>query len=93
MFVALARAVSRHRLVVLAGTLVVLVLAVLSLARGGTLSSGTIEGTESTAAAALAHGAAGADVDTSVVARIPPSSVTRTPTWPEAMNDTAGPKV
>jgi RND superfamily putative drug exporter len=68
MFVALARAVSRHRLVVLAGTLVVLVLAVLSLARGGTLSSGTIEGTESTAAAALAHGAAGADVDTSVVA-------------------------
>ena len=56
MFVALARAVSRHRLVVLAGTLVVLVLAVLSLVRGGTLSSGTIEGTESTEAGALARG-------------------------------------
>ena len=68
MFVALARAVSRHRLVVLAGTLVVLALAVLALVRGGSLTSGTIEGTESVQAAALVRGAAGADTDTSVVA-------------------------
>ncbi len=68
MFVALARAVSRHRLLILAGTLGVLVLAVLSLVRGGTLTSGTIEGTESAQAAALVRGAAGADTDTSIVA-------------------------
>ncbi len=68
MFVALARAVSRHRLLVLAGTLAVLVLAALSLLRGGSLTSGTIEGTESVRAAALARGAAAADTDTSVVA-------------------------
>jgi RND superfamily putative drug exporter len=68
MFVALARAVSRHRLLVLAGTLGVLVLAALSLVRGGTLTSGTIEGTESAQAAALVRGAAGADTDTSIVA-------------------------
>ncbi|HVP62494.1 MAG TPA: MMPL family transporter [Myxococcaceae bacterium] len=68
MFIALARAVSRHRLVVLAVTLVVLVLAVLSLIRGGSLTSGTIEGTESAQAAALVRGAAGADTDTSIVA-------------------------
>jgi RND superfamily putative drug exporter len=68
MFVALARTVSRHRLIVLAGALVLLALAVLSVVRGGTLSSGTIEGTESAEAAALVRGAAGADVDTTVVA-------------------------
>src|SRR5262245_4220111 len=68
MFVALARAVSRHRVVVLAGSAVVLALAVWSLVRGGTLTSGTIEGTESAEAAALVRGAAGADVDTTVVA-------------------------
>jgi len=68
MFIALARAVSRHRPLVLAGTLVVLALAVVSLIHGGTLSSGTIEGTESTEAAALVRGAAGADTDTTLVA-------------------------
>jgi RND superfamily putative drug exporter len=68
MFVALARAVSRHRLVVLAGTVVVLALATVSLVRGGSLTSGTIEGTESAEAAALVRGAAGADTDTTVVA-------------------------
>ena len=67
MFIALARAVSRHRLAVLAGALAILVLAVLSVVRGGTLTSGTIEGTESARAAAMARGAAGADTDTSVV--------------------------
>src|SRR5215470_243829 len=68
MFVALARAVSRHRLAVLAGALAILVLAVLSIVRGGSLTSGTIEGTESARAAELVRGAAGADTDTSVVA-------------------------
>jgi putative drug exporter of the RND superfamily len=68
MFVALARAVSRHRLAVLAGAVSILVLAVLSVFRGGSLTSGTIEGTESARAAALVRGAAGADTDTSVVA-------------------------
>ena len=68
MFVALARAVSRHRLVVLAGTLAVLALSIVSVVRGGSLSSGTIEGTEAARAAALVRGAAGADTDTSVVA-------------------------
>jgi len=68
MFVALARAVSRHRAVVLAGALIVLALAVASVVRGGTLTSGTIEGTESSRAAALVRGAAGADTDTSVIA-------------------------
>ncbi len=68
MFVALARAVSRHRLAVLAGALAILALAVLSIVRGGTLTSGTIEGTESARAAELVRGAAGADTDTSVVA-------------------------
>ena len=68
MFVALARAVSRHRPAVLAGALAILVLAVLSVVRGGSLTSGTIEGTESARAAALVRGAAGADTDTSVVA-------------------------
>jgi RND superfamily putative drug exporter len=68
MFVALARAVSRNRAVVLAGSALVLALAVGSVVRGGTLSSGTIEGTESAEATALVRGAAGADVDTTVVA-------------------------
>ena len=68
MFVALARALSRHRLAVLAGALAVLALAVLSIVRGGSLTSGTIEGTESARATALVRGAAGADTDTSVVA-------------------------
>ncbi|HET9036357.1 MAG TPA: MMPL family transporter, partial [Myxococcaceae bacterium] len=68
MFVALARAVSRHRLAVLAGALAILALAVLSILRGGSLTSGTIEGTESARAAELVRGAAGADTDTSVVA-------------------------
>jgi RND superfamily putative drug exporter len=68
MFVALARVVSRHRPAVLAGVLAILVLAVLSVVRGGSLTSGTIEGTESARAAALVRGAAGADTDTSVVA-------------------------
>jgi len=68
MFVALARAVSRHRLAVLAGALAILALAVLSIVRGGSLTSGTIEGTESARAAELVRGAAGADTDTSVVA-------------------------
>jgi len=68
MFVALARALSRHRLAVLAGALTVLALAVLSIVRGGSLTSGTIEGTESARATALVRGAAGADTDTSVVA-------------------------
>ncbi len=68
MFVALARLVSRNRPLVLAGTLGLLALAVVALVRGGTLTSGTIEGTESAEAAALVRGAAGADTDTSVVA-------------------------
>src|SRR5678815_3470436 len=68
MFVVLARAVSRHRLAVLAGALAILALAVLSIVRGGSLTSGTIEGTESARAAELVRGAAGADTDTSVVA-------------------------
>ena len=68
MFVALARVVSRHRLAVVAGALAILVLAVLSVVRGGSLTSGTIEGTESARATALVRGAAGADTDTSVVA-------------------------
>ena len=68
MFVALARVVSRHRPAVLAGALAILVLALLSVVRGGSLTSGTIEGTESARAAALVRGAAGADTDTSVVA-------------------------
>jgi RND superfamily putative drug exporter len=68
MFIALARAVSRHRPAVLAGALAILVLAVLSVVRGGSLTSGTIEGTESARAAELVRGAAGADTDTSVVA-------------------------
>ena len=68
MFVALARAVSRHRLAVLAGAFAILALAVLSIVRGGSLTSGTIEGTESARAAELVRGAAGADTDTSVVA-------------------------
>ena len=68
MFVALARLVSRNRPLVLAATLGLLALAVVALLRGGTLTSGTIEGTESAEAAALVRGAAGADTDTSVVA-------------------------
>src|SRR6516164_8843436 len=68
MFVALAQVVSRHRLAVVAGALAILVLAVLSVVRGGSLTSGTIEGTESARATALARGAAAADTDTSVVA-------------------------
>ena len=68
MFIALARVVSRHRLAVLAGALAILVLAVLSVVHGGSLTSGTIEGTESARAVALVRGAAGADTDTSVVA-------------------------
>ena len=68
MFIALARAVSRHRPVVLAGAIAILVLAVLSVVRGGSLTSGTIEGTESARATELVRGAAGADTDTSVVA-------------------------
>src|SRR5262245_15651501 len=68
MFIALARAVSRHRLAVLAGALAILGLAVLSVVRGGTLTSGTIEGTESARATALVRGAAGGDTDTSVLA-------------------------
>jgi len=68
MFVPLARAVSRHRPMVLASTMVVLVIAALSLVRGGSLTSGTIEGTESAQAAAWVRGAAGADTDTTVVA-------------------------
>ena len=68
MFVALARVVSRHPSLVLAGTLVVLALAAFAILRGGTLSSGTIEGTEAAQAAALVRGAAGADTDTTVVA-------------------------
>ena len=78
MFIALARAVSRHRLLVLAGSLVVLVLAVLSLVRGGSLTSGTIEGTESARAAALVRGAAGADTDTSLVALFSPPEMAAT---------------
>jgi RND superfamily putative drug exporter len=76
MFVALARAVSRHRLVVLAGTVVVLALATLSLVRGGSLTSGTIEGTESSKATELVRGAAGADTDTTVVALVSHSKMT-----------------
>ncbi|HZW89861.1 MAG TPA: MMPL family transporter, partial [Myxococcaceae bacterium] len=68
MFIALARVVSRHRLAVLAGALAILVLAVLSVVHGGSLTSGTIEGTESARAIALVRGAAGADTDTSLVA-------------------------
>jgi putative drug exporter of the RND superfamily len=68
MFIALARAVSRHRLAVLAGAVAILALAVLSIVRGGSLTSGTIEGTESARAAEIVRGAAGADTDTSVVA-------------------------
>jgi putative drug exporter of the RND superfamily len=68
MFIALARAVSRHRPAVVAGTLAILLVAVLSVVRGGSLTSGTIEGTESARAAELVRGAAGADTDTSVVA-------------------------
>jgi len=68
MFVALARWVFGHRRTVLAGTLALLALAALALVRGGTLTSGTIEGTESVEAAALVRGAAGADNDTTVVA-------------------------
>jgi len=78
MFVALARAVSRHRLVVLAGTVVVLALAVLSLVRGGSLTSGTIEGTESSKATELVRGAAGADTDTTVVALVSHSTMAAT---------------
>jgi len=78
MFVALARAVSRHRLLVFAGTLGVLVLAGLSLLRGGSLTSGTIEGTESAQAAALGRGAAGADTDTTVVALFTRASLAAT---------------
>ena len=68
MFIALARAVSRHRPAVLGGALAILALAVLSVVRGGSLTSGTIEGTESARAAELVRGAAGADTDTSLVA-------------------------
>ncbi|HET6984947.1 MAG TPA: MMPL family transporter [Myxococcaceae bacterium] len=75
MFVALARAVSRHRLVVLEGTVVVLALAVLSVVRGGSLTSGTIEGTESSKATELVRGAAGADTDTTVVALVSHSTL------------------
>ncbi|HEY1907959.1 MAG TPA: MMPL family transporter [Myxococcaceae bacterium] len=78
MFVALARAVSRHRLVVLAGTVVVLALATLSLVRGGSLTSGTIEGTESSKATELVRGAAGADTDSTVVALVSHSKMTAT---------------
>jgi uncharacterized membrane protein YdfJ with MMPL/SSD domain len=53
---------------VLAGALAILALAVLSVVRGGSLTSGTIEGTESARATALVRGAAAADTDTSVVA-------------------------
>lgn len=86
MFVALARAVSRHRLVVLAGTLGVLGLALAALVRGGSLTSGTIEGTESTEAAALVRGAAGADTDTSLVALFTNASLPATdPVFQAAM--------
>ncbi|HSP19614.1 MAG TPA: MMPL family transporter, partial [Myxococcaceae bacterium] len=78
MFVALARWVSGHRPFVLAGTLALLALAVLALVRGGTLSSGTIEGTESVEAAALVRGAAGADTDTTVVALFSHASLAAT---------------
>ena len=78
MFIALARAVSRHRLVVVAGTVVVLALAALSLVRGGSLTSGTIEGTESAQATALVRGAAGADTDATVVALVSHSKMTAT---------------
>jgi len=68
MFVALARAVSAHRGLVILGTAVLLALAAVSLVHGGALTTGTIEGTESTRAAALVKGAAGADTTTTVVA-------------------------
>jgi len=68
MFVALARAVLRHRRVVWVGTALVLALAVASAIRGGSLTTGTIEGTESARAAQLARGALGADTDGTVVA-------------------------
>ena len=68
MFVALARAVLRHRSAVWVGTVLVLALAVASAIRGGSLTTGTIEGTESTHAAELARGALGADTDGTVVA-------------------------
>jgi RND superfamily putative drug exporter len=68
MFVALARAVSAHRKGVLLGTAILLALAAAVLVRGGALTTGTIEGTESTQAAALARGAPGADTATTVIA-------------------------
>jgi putative drug exporter of the RND superfamily len=68
MFVALARSVSAHRALVLIGTAVLLAVAALALVRGGALTTGTIEGTESTRAAELARGAPGADTTTTVVA-------------------------
>ena len=68
MFVALARAVLRHRGAVWVGTVLVLALAVASAIRGGSLTTGTIEGTESTRAAELARGALGAQTDGTVAA-------------------------
>lgn len=68
MFVALARAVSAHRTAVILGTAILLAVAAASLVRGGALTTGTIEGTESTQAAALARGAPGADTATTVIA-------------------------
>ena len=78
MFVALARAVLRHRTAVWVGTVLVLALAVASAIRGGSLTTGTIEGTESTRAAELARGALGADTDGTVVALLshPPMKAT-----------------
>jgi RND superfamily putative drug exporter len=57
---------------------VVLALAALSLVRGGSLTSGTIEGTESSKATELVRGAAGADTDTTVVALVSHSKMTAT---------------
>jgi len=68
MFTALARAVLDHRNAVWVGTVLVLALAVASAIRGGSLTTGTIEGTESVHAAQLARGALGADTDGTVVA-------------------------
>jgi RND superfamily putative drug exporter len=70
MFIALARAVLRHRRAVWVGTVLVLALAVASAIRGGSLTSGTIEGTESAHAAELARGALGADTDGTAVALV-----------------------
>jgi RND superfamily putative drug exporter len=60
--------------------------------RGGSLTTGTIEGTESTRAAALARGALGADTDGTVVALVshPPMKATD-PVFQAALHQILGP--